>query len=36
MSNIKVWDRKVDVRIPGKINSNSHGARQVHLIIMTI
>jgi len=25
--------RKVDVRIPGKGNSNSHGARPVHLII---
>ena len=25
--------RKVDVRLPGKGNSNSHGARPVHLII---
>jgi len=24
---------KVDVRLPGKGNSNSHGARPVHLII---
>ena len=28
--------RKVDVRLPGKVNSNSHGARPVHLIIMMI
>jgi len=28
--------RKVDVRLPGKGNSNSHGARPVHLIIMMI
>jgi len=28
--------RKVDVRLPGKGNSNSHGARPVHLIITTI
>ena len=28
--------RKVDVRLPGKWNSNSHGARPVHLIIMMI
>ena len=27
------WPRKVDVRLPGKGNSNSHGARPVHLII---
>ena len=26
----------VDVRLPGKGNSNSHGARPVHLIITTI
>ena len=25
--------KKVDVRLPGKGNSNSHGARPVHLII---
>ena len=25
-------NRKVDVRLPGKRNSNSHGARPVHLI----
>ena len=24
--------RKVDIRLPGKGNSNSHGARPVHLI----
>jgi len=29
-------DRKVDVRLPGKGNSNSHGARPVHLTIMMI
>ena len=28
--------RKVDVRLPGKENSNSHGARPVHLIITMI
>ena len=28
--------RKVDVRLPGKGNSNSHGARPVHQIITTI
>ena len=28
--------RKVDVRLPGKRNSNSHGARPVHLIITLI
>ena len=28
--------RKVDVRLPGKENSNSHGARLVHLIITSI
>jgi len=28
--------RKVDGRIPGKENSNSHGARPVHLIITMI
>ena len=27
---------KVDVRLPGKRNSNSHGARPVHLIITMI
>ena len=27
---------KVDVRLPGKGNSNSHGARPVHLIITMI
>ena len=25
--------RKVDIRLPGKGNSNTHGARPVHLII---
>ena len=29
-------DRKVDVRLPGKGDSNSHGARPVHLIISMI
>ena len=28
--------RKVDVRLPGKENSNSHGARPLHLIITMI
>ena len=28
--------RKVDVRLPGKVNSNSQGARPVHLIITMI
>ena len=28
--------RKVDVRLPGKGNSNSHGARPVHLTITMI
>ena len=28
--------RKVDVRLPGKGNSNSHGARPVHPIITMI
>ena len=28
--------RKVDVRLPGQVNSNSHGARPVHLIITMI
>ena len=28
--------RKVDEKLPGKENSNSHGARPVHLIIMMI
>jgi len=28
-----IWARKVDVRLPGKGNSNSHGARPVYLII---
>ena len=28
--------RKVDVRLPGKGNSNNHGARPVHLIITMI
>ena len=38
---IGVWGlvedaRKVDVRLPGKGNSNSRGARPVHLIISMI
>ena len=28
--------RKVDVRLPGEGNSNSHGARPIHLIITMI
>jgi len=28
--------RKVDVRLPGKENSNSHGAGPVHLVITMI
>jgi len=28
--------RKVDIRLPGKGDSNSHGARPVHLIIAMI
>ena len=28
--------RKVDVRLPGKGNSNSHGARPVHLTITVV
>ena len=31
-----MWHRKVDVRLPGKGNSKSHGARPVHLIITMI
>ena len=31
-----LFSRKVDVRPPGKGNSNSHGARPVHLIITMI
>ena len=32
----RVSFRKVDARLPGKGNSNSHGARPVHLIITMI
>jgi len=32
----ELGSRKVDVRLPGKGNSNSHGARPVHLIITMI
>ena len=31
-STMFLYARKVDVRLPGKGNSNSHGARPVHLI----
>jgi len=31
-----VRSRKVDIRLPGKWNSNFHGARPVHLIITMI
>ena len=34
--NENICTRKVDVRLPGKGNSNSHGARPVHPIIMMI
>jgi len=33
---VQVRLRKVDIRLPGKGNSNSHGARPVHLIISMI
>ena len=34
---VRQWDaRKVDIRLPGKGSSNSHGARPVPLIIMMI
>ena len=33
--NLRVF-RKVDVRLPGKGNSDSHGARPIHLIITMI
>ena len=33
VANLGVASRKVDVKLPGKVNSNSHGARPVHLII---
>jgi hypothetical protein len=37
MSEVHVYPcRKVDVWLPGKGNSNSHGARPVHLIIAMI
>ena len=32
----RVKSKKVDVRLPGKRNSKSHGARPVHLIITVI
>ena len=32
----KLTTRNVDVRLPGKGNSNSHGARPVHLLITMI
>ena len=28
--------RKVDIRLPGEVNSNSHGARPVHQIISMV
>ena len=31
---VDLTPRKVDARLPGKRNSNSHGARPVHLIII--
>ena len=33
---MKLGHKKVDIRLPGKGNSNSHGARPVHLIITMI
>jgi len=33
---VGTWPRKVDVRLPGKGDSNSHGARPVHLIITVL
>ena len=36
LSRVVKYYRKVDVRLPGKGNSNSHSARPVHLIITTI
>ena len=33
VSNMSALPRKVDVRLPGKGNSNSYGARPLHLII---
>ena len=33
---LRMADGKVDVRLPGKGNENSHGARPVHLIITMI
>ena len=33
---VRYRTRKVDVRLPGKGNSNSHGSRPVHLIITMI
>jgi len=35
-ANVVSLPRTVDVRLPGKGNSNSHDARPVHLIIMMI
>ena len=32
----ELGSRKVDVRLPGEVNSNSHGARPVHQIISLI
>ena len=32
----RCFTRKVDVRLPGKENSEAHGARPVHLIITMI
>ena len=36
MEKVRSPPRKVDVMLPGKWNSNSHGARPVHLIITMI
>jgi len=36
IAQVRTPPRKVDVRLPGKGNSNSHGARPVYLIITMI
>ena len=36
LKKVQNLSRKVDVRLPGKGNSNSHRARPVHLIITMI
>ena len=36
MMYLGVQHREVDVRVPGKGNASTHGARLVHLIILMI